>query len=167
MTPLPTRFCLLHQHQPQSRRNHIALTMLLPALKSLRDCSDYSLTVEPFIPQLYALPARLLDVRSLEGLTQLYIETNPLLSAFAVSVFLGLGFLIVSEVNRNYSQVDRLWSILPNLYVAHLAIWARLAGLPHSRIDLVAAFTTAWSVRRPSKPRFIQDCANACPPSAG
>ncbi|POR33204.1 Uncharacterized protein TPAR_06601 [Tolypocladium paradoxum] len=121
--------------------------MLLPALKSLQDCSNYSLTVEPFIPQLYALPARLLDVRSLETLTQLYIETNPLLSAFAVSVFLAGVFLIVSEVNRNYSQVDRMWSILPNLYVAHLAIWARLAGVPHSRIDLVAAFTTVWSCR--------------------
>ncbi|KND95165.1 hypothetical protein TOPH_00697 [Tolypocladium ophioglossoides CBS 100239] len=121
--------------------------MLLPVLESLRDCSEYSLTVEPFLPQLYALPARLLDVRDSEGLTQLYIETNPLLSAFAVSVFLAGVFLIVSEVNRNYSQVDRLWSILPNVYVDHLAIWARLAGLPHSRIDLVAAFTTVWSCR--------------------
>ncbi|KAM4060338.1 hypothetical protein HRG_002086 [Hirsutella rhossiliensis] len=121
--------------------------MLLPALKSLRDCSDYALTVEPFLPQLYALPARLAAVRSLDGLMQLYVDTNPLMSAIAASIFLGGVFLVVSEANRNYSQVDRMWSFLPNLYIAHLAVWARLAGLPHSRIDLVAACTTLWSCR--------------------
>ncbi|KJZ71796.1 hypothetical protein HIM_08816 [Hirsutella minnesotensis 3608] len=124
--------------------------MVIPALKSLRtlsDCSDYAKTVEPFISQLYALPYRLADVRNLDGLKQLYIDTNPLMSAFAVSIFLGGVFLVVSEVNRNYSQVDRMWSILPNLYVVHLAVWARLAGLPHSRLDLIATFTTIWSLR--------------------
>lgn len=121
--------------------------MLLPVITSLRDCGDYSLTVKPFIPQLYALPSRLAEVKSLHHLRELYVETNPLMSGFAVSILLGSIFLVVSEVNRNYSQVDRLWSILPNLYVVHLAAWARLAGLPHSRIDLVAAFTTLWSVR--------------------
>lgn len=129
-----------------SRTPEDAFAMLLPALKSLRDCSDYTLTVEPFIPQLYALPARLSAVRSLDGLRQLYVDTNPLMSAFAASIFLGGVFLIVSEANRNYSQVDRMWSLLPNLYVVHLAVWARLVGLPHSRIDLVAACTTIWSV---------------------
>jgi steroid 5-alpha reductase family enzyme len=53
---------------------------------------------------------------------------------------------VVSEVNRNYSQVDRMWSILPNLYVVHLAVWARLAGVPHSRLDLIVVATTVWSV---------------------
>ncbi|KAJ6446599.1 hypothetical protein O9K51_01372 [Purpureocillium lavendulum] len=121
--------------------------MLLPVIKSLRDCGEYALTVEPFIPQLYALPSRLLQVGSVQGLQELYVETNPLITGFAASLALGLVFLIVSEVNRNYSQVDRMWSILPNLYIIHLATWARLAGLPHSRIDLVAAFSTLWSIR--------------------
>ncbi|PHH89099.1 hypothetical protein CDD83_6642 [Cordyceps sp. RAO-2017] len=121
--------------------------VLLPVLKSLRDCGDYALTVEPFVAQLYALPARLASIQSLDDLRQLYIETNPLMSAFAASVVLAAVFLLVSEANRNYSQVDRMWSILPNLYIVHLAIWARLAGLPHSRIDLVAAFSTIWSCR--------------------
>ncbi|KAL3964731.1 hypothetical protein VFPBJ_03544 [Purpureocillium lilacinum] len=121
--------------------------MLLPVIKSLRDCGEYALTVEPFIPQLYTLPSRLLHAGSLDGLAQVYIETNPLITGFAVSLVLGFVFLVVSEVNRNYSQVDRMWSILPNLYIIHLATWARLAGLPHSRIDLVAAFSTLWSIR--------------------
>lgn len=121
--------------------------MALPVLKSLQDCGDYSKTVEPFIPQLYDLPYQVWDaITKPEQLKLLYIATNPLVSAFAVSLVLGGIFFIVSEVNKNYSQVDRMWSVIPNLYVIHLAFWARLAGLPHGRIDLVAAFTTIWSV---------------------
>ncbi|KAF4470918.1 DUF1295 domain [Fusarium albosuccineum] len=122
--------------------------MALPLLKSIEDCGDYAKTVEPFIPQLYALPQQILDnIADPSGLMQLYVDTNPLISAFAGSLVLGFVFLVVSEINRNYSQVDRMWSILPNLYVVHMAVWARLAGLPSSRIDLVAVATTIWSCR--------------------
>lgn len=121
--------------------------MALPLLKSVEDCSDYVKTVEPFLPQLYDFPGKVLEnIASPSGLQRVYLETNPLISAFAVSVFLSVIFLVVSEINRNFSQVDRMWSILPNLYVIHLAVWARLAGLPHSRVDLVAVATTLWSV---------------------
>ncbi|EFY93894.1 DUF1295 domain-containing protein [Metarhizium acridum CQMa 102] len=120
----------------------------LPVLQSIEDCSDFSKTVEPFVDQFFALPARLVaSIGSIENLQRLYVETNPLITGFAASIFLAGVFLIVSEVNRNYSQVDRMWSILPNLYIIHLAGWARMAGLPHSRIDLVAAFSTLWSIR--------------------
>ncbi|RFU78937.1 hypothetical protein TARUN_3291 [Trichoderma arundinaceum] len=122
--------------------------MALPQVKSLQDCVDYSKVVEPFIPQLYELPHHIWEnIDSLDGLRQLYVTTNPLISGFAASLAVGLLTLVVSEVNRNYSQVDRLWSILPNLYVVHIAIWARVAGLPHSRVDLIAAYTTIWSIR--------------------
>jgi steroid 5-alpha reductase family enzyme len=123
--------------------------MALPTLQTISECGDYAKTVEPFIPQLMGLPSNLLN--NTEGLAQLYVETNPLVSAFAASVAFSVIFFIVSEINRNYSQVDRLWSILPNLYVVHLALWARLAGLPHSRIDLIAVFTSLWSVRTPRR----------------
>ncbi|KHN99602.1 DUF1295 domain-containing protein [Metarhizium album ARSEF 1941] len=120
----------------------------LPVLQSIEDCSDFSKTVEPFLDQFFALPERLLaSLGSIENLQRLYVETNPLITGFAASIFFAGVFLIVSEVNRNYSQVDRTWSILPNLYIIHLAGWARMAGLPHSRIDLVAAFSTVWSIR--------------------
>ncbi|KAI9166678.1 hypothetical protein HJFPF1_02792 [Paramyrothecium foliicola] len=118
----------------------------LPALKRIQECADFSKTVEPFLPQLYSLPARLLATGgSPHDLKQVYAETNPLISAFAASLFLGFVFLVVSEINRNYSQVDRMWSLLPNLYIIHLAVWARIAEVPHTRLDLVAAFTTLWS----------------------
>ncbi|KAF4983214.1 hypothetical protein FZEAL_1317 [Fusarium zealandicum] len=122
--------------------------MALPFLKSVEDCGDYAKTVEPFIPQLYALPGQILNnIANPSALKQLYVDTNPLISAFEASVALSFVVLVASEINRNFSQIDRLWSILPNLYVVHLAVWARLAGLAHSRIDLVAVATTLWSCR--------------------
>lgn len=121
--------------------------MGLPVLRTLADCADYHKTVEPYIPQLLALPRRVLDNgSSLEGLQKIYAETNPFMFGLGMSIFLGVVFLITSEINRNYSQVDRMWSILPNLYVVHFALWARVAGLPHARLDLMAAATTIWSV---------------------
>jgi len=121
--------------------------MALPTLLALEECSDFSKTVEPFIPQLYALPHKLLDVIvNREGFLKLYLETNPLVSGFAASLFLGAVFLVVSEINRNYSQVDRCWSLLPTLYIAHFDAWARLAGLPSRRLDAALLFSTVWSV---------------------
>jgi steroid 5-alpha reductase family enzyme len=121
--------------------------MALPNISALEDCADFSKAVQPFIPQLYALPAKFLDVIwSREGLLNLYRETNPLISGFAVSLVLGAVFLVVAEINRNYSQVDRCWSLLPTLYIAHFDAWARLTGVPAQRIDLALLFSTIWSV---------------------
>ncbi|SPO00528.1 related to DUF1295 domain protein [Cephalotrichum gorgonifer] len=122
--------------------------LALPTVKSVEECADYYKTVEPFLPQLYDLPRKLLDSYSnRDAFLQLYLETNPLISAGAFSIFLGFIFLVAAEVNRNFSQVDRAWSILPAVYNAHYALWARLAGEPHQRTDLVAVFTAIWSVR--------------------
>ncbi|PNP57943.1 hypothetical protein THARTR1_02101 [Trichoderma harzianum] len=122
--------------------------MALAHVKSLQDCVDYSKVVEPFLPQLYQLPYRIWEsIDSLDALRELYVTTNPLISGFAASLAVGLLALVVSEINRNYSQIDRLWSILPNLYVVHIALWARVAGLPHGRVDLIAICTTIWSIR--------------------
>lgn len=121
--------------------------MAIPHLHALEDCADFSQAVTPFIPQLYALPHRLADVcAGRENLLNVYTETNPLVSGFAFSVFLGAIFLVVAEINRNYSQVDRCWSILPTLYIAHFDAWARLTGLPSRRIDAALLFSTIWSV---------------------
>lgn len=125
--------------------------MAIPVLKTLKECSDFSKTVEPFVPQLYDLPQKLLDVMAgREGLVKLYVETNPLISGFAISIALGAVFLVAAEVNRNYSQVDRFWSLLPTFYIAHFDVWARLAGIPSQRIDAALLFSTVWSVRFPA-----------------
>lgn len=122
--------------------------MALPSVKTLEEYAKFSETVVPYLPQLYELPAKIIEnISSRDGLANLYVETNPLISAFAFSLFLGFIFFIASEVTKNYSQVDRFWSILPNIYVLHIAFWAWLSGVPHTRIALVAVFTTIWSVR--------------------
>ncbi|KAK0859205.1 hypothetical protein LTS02_009390 [Friedmanniomyces endolithicus] len=122
--------------------------MALPIIKSLTDCADYSKTIEPYIPQLAALPSNLYAAASsTDSLQHLYASTNPAVSGFAFSLALFPIFLIVSEVNKNYSQVDRVWSILPTLYNAHFAIWARVNGLPTQKVDNVLAFSVIWTMR--------------------
>ncbi|KAL2128046.1 hypothetical protein VTI74DRAFT_9793 [Chaetomium olivicolor] len=122
--------------------------MAIPLLHTLEDCADYAKVVRPYIPQLYELPGKLLGVfAGRESLLKLYTETNPLVSGFAVSVFLGAVFLVVAEINRNYSQVDRAWSVLPTLYIAHFDAWARLTGLPTRRVDAALLFSAIWSAR--------------------
>lgn len=122
--------------------------MALPAVKSLTDCADYTQTFEPFLPQLYALPeqvyAALGDVQALK---QIYLSTNPAIFGLALALAAFPVFWIVSEINRNYSQVDRVWSILPTLFNLHYAIWARLNGLETTRVDNVLAFSVVWSMR--------------------
>lgn len=124
-------------------------TMALPTLLKPEDCASWARTVEPYIPQLYELPSKVVGVvQGRQGLLDLYTQTNPLISGFAISVALGAVFLVVAEFNKNYSQVDRCWSVLPTLYIAHFDLWARLAGVPSQRIDVILAFGVAWSVSR-------------------
>ncbi|CAK7218656.1 hypothetical protein SBRCBS47491_003580 [Sporothrix bragantina] len=121
--------------------------MALPSVRSLVDCADYATTIEPFLDQLYSLPGDFVTAVKSGGLGQLYINTNPLVSGFAISIALGFVFLVVSEINRNYSQVDRCWSLLPTVYIAHFNLWARLAGVHSTRLDATLLYSTIWSMR--------------------
>lgn len=123
--------------------------MSLPGPLTLEECAEWSKTVEPFIPQLYDLPHRLLESTSLSDLAVVYRETNPLVSGFAFSLILGVIVLGVSELNRNYSQVDRLWSLLPAIYNIHFRAWASLNGVPTGRLDLIVLASVIWSVGSP------------------
>ncbi|OLN93946.1 hypothetical protein CCHL11_03382 [Colletotrichum chlorophyti] len=119
--------------------------MALPAVSSLEECSEWAKAAEPFIPQLLELPRKI--AASPQSLAQIYLETNPLVSGFFFSLVLAVVVLGVSEYHRNFSQIDRLWSLLPNWYILHLAAWAHLNGVPAQRVALVGAATTLWSAR--------------------
>lgn len=122
--------------------------MALPVVKTLAGCSDFSTTVLPYIDQLYDLPQQIIQsYNNPTELQNIYLATNPVISAFAFSLFLAPLFLIVSEINKNYSQVDRCWSILPTVYNAHYVLYAHLYGLPTQRLDNLLAFSTVWSLR--------------------
>jgi len=124
---------------------------VLPTIKSVADAVDFGLTVRPYVPQLYALPQQVYTALQssdrLNELRILYLSTNPLVFAFAFSLLLVPIFLTVSEITRNYSQVDRAWSILPSIYIGHYCFWAHQQNLPTQRLDYVLIFAVAWSVR--------------------
>ena len=123
--------------------------MALPIIRSVSDCVNFEKTVTPFIPQLYDLPEQILQsITNPTGLVNLYTSTNPLISGFALSLFLSPIFLVVSEINRNYSQVDRCWSLLPTVYNAHYALYAHLTGLPTGRLDALLGASVCWSVSK-------------------
>lgn len=125
----------------------IPTAMALPAVKTLHECLSFDDTVLRYLPQLYDLPQQIIQsYNNPTALQNLYISTNPLITAFAFALFLGPLFLFLSEINRNYSQVDRAWSILPTLYIAHYTIYAHLSGLPTDRLDHLVAVCVVWSV---------------------
>jgi len=129
--------------------------MALPAVRSLIECTDFTQTVSPYLYQLYELPQQVLQSYSdSTELRNLYLSTNPIISGFAFSLLLALIFLVVSEFNRNYSQVDRSWSILPTVYNAHFTIYAHMSGLPTQRLDHLLAFSVVWSVCSSKYPAF-------------
>ncbi|EEH48874.1 uncharacterized protein PADG_04953 [Paracoccidioides brasiliensis Pb18] len=122
--------------------------MALPIVHTAADCVNFSLTVEPFISQLISLPSNLIDsVTDIETLKQVYVNTNPFVTVIAFALFLAPIFLIISEVTRNHSQVDRCWGVLPIVNNAHYAIWSRLNSLPTGIIDTICGVSIIWGAR--------------------
>ncbi|KAF2400189.1 DUF1295-domain-containing protein [Trichodelitschia bisporula] len=123
----------------------------LPLLKEVSSYADFSLTVRPFLGQLAALSANIVAACStdapLVSLAQVYLTTNPLVSAFALSLAFSVFFLLLSEATRNHSQVDRAWSMLPPIYVAHYALWARGNGIPAPKVDNALVVAGVWGAR--------------------
>lgn len=121
--------------------------MALPVVRTALECSDFSQTVWPYFSQLSALPQIYFEsITNPAALRQIYFDTNPLITSLAFSLFLAPIFLLVSEINRNYSQVDRVWSILPTIYNAHYVIYAHLMGMETKSLDILLAASVFWSV---------------------
>jgi len=49
---------------------------------------------------------------------------------------------LVSEITRNYSQVDKLWSLIPIAYS-----WVTVAASPSPRVFIMASLVTLWGLR--------------------
>lgn len=82
------------------------------------------------------------------GILNSYIETDPFV--FGVYVMLVISFLcwIVSIIMRNYSQVDRIWSIVPFAYCWHFMIHGYLRyGELNNRLLVMTILTTLWGLR--------------------
>ncbi|KAF2634847.1 DUF1295-domain-containing protein [Massarina eburnea CBS 473.64] len=126
----------------------LALDAALPAVKTLPECADFFKTVLPYLPQLYDLPHKIYEnYHSWEALKLIYLSTNPFITAIAFALFATPIVFIIAEINKNYSQVDRVWGVLPVIYNCHYALWAHQAGIPSQRMDHIMAVTVLWGAR--------------------
>ena len=57
-------------------------------------------------------------------------------------IIISVSCFIVSEVTRNYSQVDKLWSLIPVAYS-----WIIVATVQSPRLVLMASLVTIWGLR--------------------
>jgi steroid 5-alpha reductase family enzyme len=77
-------------------------------------------------------------------LLELYRTTDPLTTALWVAGGLALLCWVLSLITKEYSWVDRLWSITPALFSVH---FAGHVGFDDPRLNLMAALTVLWGVR--------------------
>jgi steroid 5-alpha reductase family enzyme len=59
-----------------------------------------------------------------------------------VMITVAIVCFVVSELTRNYSQVDKLWSLMPVAYS-----WITVAAFPSARIVIMASLVTIWGLR--------------------
>lgn len=84
-------------------------------------------------PVLYFLVGPALDVSQLSTLKILAI----------IAGFSAIYCFVVGEITRNYSQMDKLWSILPEIYLWVVAF----QGGMHPRLIIMAIIATFWGGR--------------------
>ncbi|WP_066039007.1 DUF1295 domain-containing protein [Herbiconiux solani] len=69
---------------------------------------------------------------------------SPLIASLWVLAAVSLAVWVASLITREYSWVDRIWSIVPLVYVW---IFAGAAGLSDPRLNLMAVVVTLWGAR--------------------
>lgn len=78
------------------------------------------------------------------GLLDLYAKTDPLVSALWLCAAFSALCWLLSLFTREYSWVDRLWSITPVIYTAHFAAHA---GFRDARLNVMALLVALWGLR--------------------
>ena len=68
----------------------------------------------------------------------------PLLVVTIIAAVVVLFVWIASLISHDHSWVDRLWSVVPVVYVW---VFAAFAGLADARLDVMAALVTIWGAR--------------------
>jgi steroid 5-alpha reductase family enzyme len=69
---------------------------------------------------------------------------TPLLLVFLIAAAVCAFAWIASLISHDHSWVDRIWSIVPAVYVWVFAIFA---GLQDARLDVMAVLVTLWAIR--------------------
>lgn len=68
----------------------------------------------------------------------------PLLTVVLLAALVVLGVWIASLITHDHSWVDRIWSIVPAVYVW---VFAGYAGLADPRLNVMAVLVTLWAAR--------------------
>lgn len=71
------------------------------------------------------------------------LQTEILYRCLYIYFGIAIGCFILSELTKNYSQVDKIWSIIPIIYSWLVAYW----GGMNERLILMAALVTIWGIR--------------------
>ena len=69
---------------------------------------------------------------------------TPLALCLIICAVASLLTWLLSVITKDYSQVDRIWSIIPAVY---LWVFACCAGLHDARLDVMAIMVTLWGAR--------------------
>jgi steroid 5-alpha reductase family enzyme len=80
---------------------------------------------------------------SLKLITSNDIQIQNLFNTWVIiMIAVALTCFFVSEISRNYSQVDKLWSLIPIVYA-----WVTVASNACLRIIIMASLVTMWGIR--------------------
>jgi steroid 5-alpha reductase family enzyme len=86
------------------------------------------------------LSSALLSVSFLSGYDTRFHDL--VLTWFTVMIIVAIACFVVSELTRNYSQVDKLWSLMPVAYS-----WITVAAFTSVRLYIMASLVTIWGFR--------------------
>jgi steroid 5-alpha reductase family enzyme len=86
------------------------------------------------------LSSALLSVSFLSGYDPRFHDL--VLTWLTVMIIVAIACFVVSELTRNYSQVDKLWSLMPVAYS-----WITVAAFTSVRLYIMASLVTIWGFR--------------------
>ncbi|CAG8652946.1 12083_t:CDS:2 [Cetraspora pellucida] len=83
-----------------------------------------------------------------------YVCKDPFFMAVMASLFVAIFAWLLSVITQNHSQIDRLWTILPEIYTWHFALYDCLKDLStcnlgclNARGVIMSILATLWGVR--------------------
>eukprot|EP00761_Pharyngomonas_kirbyi_P014699 gb/GECH01014729.1/.p1 GENE.gb/GECH01014729.1/~~gb/GECH01014729.1/.p1 ORF type:complete len:321 (+),score=20.73 gb/GECH01014729.1/:1-963(+) len=85
---------------------------------------------------------------TLNNIKHFYLSADPFISGLGIVTIITLWCYIASLITRNYSQVDKLWPILPVIYAWHFILQSYLAtNTLVIRALIMAILVTIWGIR--------------------
>ena len=104
---------------------------------------DASISLQ-FVEELFQhLTSHFSQLVTIEDFMHWFNESSPMEVCCAVLVFITFSCWFVALVTQNHSQVDRIWSIIPWVYVWQF----QQRNTRDVRLLLMALLTTTWGLR--------------------